>query len=128
MHRSHPRQRGAVGNVVRALKTYRQRPYLVFNTAVIERIKVAQEQDAYRNFINSMMAVAEKYCLMDDGTRFWADQFHYLNTEDEQAIIKHFHLTVARQRVAIRLCPPATLTLGWKDITTSAVYFFERHG
>ena len=71
-----------------------------------------------------MVEAAERYCLIDDGTRFWADQFRHLDNDDESELIKHFHLTLARQRVVIRLCPFRT-TSGWKELDDAAATFFE---
>ena len=91
--------------IVQDLRRCDLRPYVVINSAVTSLIENPREQQQFRTFLGEMVDISESYCRLDQGARFWDEQFRFLEEASILDMMKHFHLTIARQRVMIRLCP-----------------------
>jgi len=111
--------------IARLCRSFKSRPYLVFNDSVIGNYKDPHTQNEYREFLGIIIDTIEEYCLVDKSAQFWDNLDRHVLGEDQPAIWRHCHFNVARQRVVIRLCPKQ-LRVNWGTHETHAREFFAQ--
>jgi hypothetical protein len=70
--------------ITRMCNGFRKRPYMIIDSHVIGHDDRVDDQQTYRSFIDTLIGEAEKHCLIESGSQYWATLFRQADNGDER--------------------------------------------